>query len=103
VLKTRLCILGDPSEDPYLKINSYLMHDISTWKDLNLKFVLQVFRDWKVSDDKTYLKELLPICDKVMLKSLAWDVDGDGLIENSGSADQTYDTWIMTGARFAKI
>ncbi|XP_021947733.1 non-lysosomal glucosylceramidase [Folsomia candida] len=88
---------GDPSEDPYLKINSYLMHDVSGWRDLNLKFVLQVFRDWKLSADSTYLNDLLPICEKVMKKSLEWDQDGDGVIENSGSADQTYDTWVMKG------
>lgn len=28
-----------------------------------------------------------------------WDVDGDGCIENSGFADQTYDVWVMTGTR----
>lgn len=28
-----------------------------------------------------------------------WDVDGDGMIENGGFADQTYDVWIMTGTR----
>ncbi|MEE6517532.1 hypothetical protein FKM82_027811, partial [Ascaphus truei] len=28
---------------------------------------------------------------------LRFDYDGDGLIENSGFADQTYDGWVMTG------
>ena len=27
------------------------------------------------------------------------DVDGDGLIDNDGFADQTYDAWAVTGAR----
>jgi uncharacterized protein (DUF608 family) len=35
----------------------------------------------------------------VMTKALKWDEDQDGVIENSGSADQTYDAWIMTGTR----
>lgn len=73
--------------------------DVSEWKDLNLKFVLQVYRDWKMSKDSQYLKDLLPICEKVMKKSLEWDRDGDGLIENAGTADQTYDAWVMKGAR----
>lgn len=91
--------LGDPCEEPYTHINSYMIHDISSWKDLNLKFVLQVYRDYKFSKDKLYAEDMLPICNQVMKKSLEWDVDGDGMIENSGSADQTYDTWIMKGTR----
>ena len=27
---------------PFEKVNSYQIHDVSAWKDLNLKFVLQV-------------------------------------------------------------
>ena len=29
-----------------------------------------------------------------------WDADGDGLIENSGTCDQTYDAWAMHGVRY---
>jgi len=32
-------------------------------------------------------------------RSLAWDKDNDGLIENGGFADQTFDAWIVYGAR----
>lgn len=28
-----------------------------------------------------------------------WDKDGDGMIENFGKADQTYDAWQMEGVR----
>lgn len=35
-----------------------------------------------------------------MEKSLSWDTDGDGMIENSGTADQTFDTWTMIGVRY---
>jgi non-lysosomal glucosylceramidase len=34
-----------------------------------------------------------------MKKSLRWDVDGDGIIDNGGFADQTFDAWTVTGAR----
>lgn len=34
-----------------------------------------------------------------MESELKFDKDGDGLIENSGFADQTYDAWVVTGAR----
>lgn len=33
-----------------------------------------------------------------MEKTMSWDKDGDGLIENDGKPDQTYDTWVMSGA-----
>lgn len=76
-----------------------MLIDVASWRDLNLKFVLQVFRDWKASKDSMYLNDMLPICEKVMRKSMEWDQDGDGVIENGGTADQTYDTWVMKGAR----
>ncbi|MFH4978908.1 hypothetical protein AB6A40_005617 [Gnathostoma spinigerum] len=28
-----------------------------------------------------------------------WDKDGNGMIENFGAADQTYDAWRMNGMR----
>ena len=28
------------------------------------------------------------------------DTDGDGIIDNSGFPDQTYDAWTVTGARW---
>ena len=35
-----------------------------------------------------------------MNKTMIYDTDGDGLIENSGFADQTYDAWPVTGPRY---
>ena len=29
-------------DEPFVRVNAYQIHDISFWKDLNLKFVLQV-------------------------------------------------------------
>lgn len=37
---------GDPAEDPWQQINAYPIHDVSEWRDLNTKFVLQVYRDY---------------------------------------------------------
>ena len=34
--------LGDPEDEPWIRINSYNIHDVSEWRDLNLKLVLQV-------------------------------------------------------------
>lgn len=35
----------------------------------------------------------------VMESELRFDTDNDGLIENGGFADQTYDAWVVNGAR----
>ncbi|XP_073994455.1 non-lysosomal glucosylceramidase isoform X2 [Rhodnius prolixus] len=89
---------GDPDEAPFELINSYPIHDVSNWRDLNLKFVLQVYRDYVImEDDIQYLRDMFNNMTIVMKKSLEWDIDDDGMIENSGCPDQTYDAWIMTG------
>lgn len=89
--------IGDPGEEPFVLINSYPVHDVSEWRDLNLKFVLQVYRDFMLHQDINYLIDMFPQIKTVMAKSLTFDKDNDGMIENSGSADQTYDCWVMSG------
>lgn len=96
---------GDPGEEPILLPNSYPIHDVSEWRDLNSKFVLQVFRDAQTENgiNREFVKDMYNACYIVMHKSEQYDVDNDGLIENSGSPDQTFDTWIMTGSRCVLI
>ncbi|XP_053271886.1 non-lysosomal glucosylceramidase [Pleuronectes platessa] len=89
--------IGDPDDEPWQRVNAYLIHDTSDWKDLNLKFVLQVYRDFHLTQDRQYLQDMWPICKAVMESEMKFDLDGDGLIENSGYADQTYDGWPVTG------
>ena len=38
--------LGSPSEAPWVLTNAYNFQDVSRWKDLGPKFVLQVYRDY---------------------------------------------------------
>lgn len=51
--------LGD---EPWQRVNAYLMHDTADWKDLNLKFVLQVYRDYCLTHDSMYLEDMWPVC-----------------------------------------
>lgn len=51
--------LGD---EPWQRVNAYLMHDTADWKDLNLKFVLQVYRDYYLTHDSLYLQDMWPVC-----------------------------------------
>uniref|UniRef100_A0A8C2X0F3 Non-lysosomal glucosylceramidase n=1 Tax=Cyclopterus lumpus TaxID=8103 RepID=A0A8C2X0F3_CYCLU len=89
--------IGDPDDEPWQRVNAYLIHDTADWKDLNLKFVLQVYRDFHLTQDSQYLRDMWPVCQAVMESEMKFDLDGDGLIENSGYADQTYDGWTVTG------
>uniref|UniRef100_A0A8B9EG97 Non-lysosomal glucosylceramidase n=1 Tax=Anser cygnoides TaxID=8845 RepID=A0A8B9EG97_ANSCY len=85
-------------DEPWQHVNAYLMHDTANWKDLNLKFVLQVYRDYYLTHDAPYLRDMWPVCQAVMESELRFDTDNDGLIENGGFADQTYDAWVVNGA-----
>lgn len=91
--------LGDPFEEPFMKINAYPVHDVSEWRDLNIKFVLQCYRDYSLTKDLNQLKYVWDNIYVLMKGALRWDKDGDGMIENHGSPDQTYDTWTMLGVR----
>ncbi|KAF4532276.1 hypothetical protein B566_EDAN007248 [Ephemera danica] len=84
-------------EEPFEVINTYPIHDVCDWRDLNLKFVLQVFRDFSLWGDLKYLRAMWPSACAVMKHAVTWDKDEDGLIENGGFPDQTYDSWVMSG------
>ncbi|GLJ21298.1 hypothetical protein SUGI_0391310 [Cryptomeria japonica] len=83
--------------DPWLEINAYNIHDTSQWKDLNSKFVLQVYRDLVATNDLSFGKDVWPAVCAAMEYMQKFDRDGDGLIENDGFPDQTYDTWTVHG------
>ncbi|GMR52514.1 hypothetical protein PMAYCL1PPCAC_22709, partial [Pristionchus mayeri] len=92
--------LGNPAADPWLLTNAYVMHDTGKWKDLNLKFVLTSWRDYVciVHKERAFLEHVYPAVKSLISQGLStWDTDGDGMIENFGKADQTYDAWQMEG------
>ncbi|CAF3473761.1 unnamed protein product [Rotaria sp. Silwood1] len=90
--------LGDPDEEPWLFINAYIAHDTADWKDLGPKYVLQVYRDYIYTQNKQFLTDIWPTIKLVMNRLKTQDTDGDGLIDNGGFADQTYDAWTVAGA-----
>ncbi len=89
--------LGSPSADPWRQVNAYIMQDVGRWKDLNPKFVLQVYRDFVLTRDEAFLREAWPAIQRALDYMQRFDRDGDGLIENDGYPDQTYDTWSVQG------
>lgn len=92
--------LGVPEEDPFLQINQFSWQDTNGWKDLNPKFVLMVYRDFVLSGgkDKDFLRYTWPAIQEALAYLQKYDKDGDGLPENEGYPDQTYDTWVVRGA-----
>ena len=81
------------NHDPWLHLNSYNIHDTSQWKDLNCKFTLQCYRDVVATGNMSFARAVWPAVLSAMLYVGQYDRDNDGLIENDGFADQTYDAW----------
>jgi hypothetical protein len=52
--------VGWPDEDPWRLVNGYFLHDTNRWKDLNPKFVLQVYRDYVATGDRQFVADVWP-------------------------------------------
>ena len=92
--------LGGPADDPFHRPNWYRFQDVSLWKDLGPKFVLQVWRDAVAAgpeEGDALIRDAFPTVERVLTGLGASDRDGDGLPEHDGIPDQTYDTWPMRG------
>jgi non-lysosomal glucosylceramidase len=91
--------LGAPNEHVWEKTNYTSYQDCNLWKDLGCDFVLQVYRDFLLTgaDDV----DLLADCWNPIVQTLAYlktfDKDEDGIPENSGAPDQTFDDWRLQG------
>ena len=87
--------------DVFTRWNSYTYRDSTTWKDLNSKLVLMVYRDWKMTgkSDSTFLNYCWPAVQLAMTKVHSQCVSG-GVTYNlpiSTGIDQTYDDLGLTG------
>jgi non-lysosomal glucosylceramidase len=91
--------LGAPNEHPWEASNYTSYQDCNLWKDLPSDFVLQVYRDYVLTGakDSEFLWECWDsiVCTLAYLKE--FDLDGDGIPENSGAPDQTFDDWRLQG------
>ncbi|OMO93054.1 Glucosylceramidase [Corchorus capsularis] len=85
------------THDPWNEMNAYNIHDTSKWKDLNPKFVLQVYRDFAATGDMAFGVDVWPAVRAAMEYMEQFDRDDDSLIENDGFPDQTYDAWTVHG------
>jgi non-lysosomal glucosylceramidase len=91
--------LGVPEEDPFVQPNQFSWQNTNDWKDLNSKFVLMVYRDYVFTGkkDQAFLRYTWPAVQEALEHLRQYDRDGDGVPENDGYPDQTYDEWIVKG------
>lgn len=91
--------LGAPNEHVWEKTNYTSYQDCNLWKDLSSDFVLQVYRDFVMtgSTDVEFLAECWDAIVATLTYLKTFDFDGDGIPENSGAPDQTFDDWRLQG------
>ncbi|MBD2595593.1 bile acid beta-glucosidase [Nostoc spongiaeforme FACHB-130] len=91
--------LGAPNEHVWEKTNYTCYQDCNLWKDLGSDFVLQVYRDYLLTgaDDVEFLADCWDAIVQTLDYLKTFDKDGDGIPENSGAPDQTFDDWRLQG------
>ncbi|MBD2114045.1 MULTISPECIES: GH116 family glycosyl hydrolase [Cyanophyceae] len=91
--------LGAPNEHPWAQTNYTSYQDCNLWKDLGSDFVLQVYRAYQFTGatDVAFLKDCWPAVVDTLQYLKQFDRDGDGIPENEGAPDQTFDDWQLKG------
>lgn len=91
--------LGAANEHPWEKTNYTSYQDCNLWKDLPSDFVLLVYRDFCLTGatDYSFLADCWPAVQAALDHLKTFDLDGDGIPENSGAPDQTFDDWQLQG------
>ena len=92
--------LGAPNERPWDATNYTAYQDCNLWKDLASDFVLQVWRTFKLApggEDVRFLADCWPAAVEALTYLKSFDANGDGLPDNGGAPDQTFDDWPLKG------
>ncbi|MFN9629059.1 MAG: GH116 family glycosyl hydrolase [Cyanobacteriota bacterium] len=92
--------LGAPNERPFDATNYTAYQDCNLWKDLASDFVLQVWRTFRLAptgEDLTFLAQCWPAAVEALRYLKGFDANQDGLPDNGGAPDQTFDDWPLKG------
>ena len=92
--------LGAPNERPFDATNYTAYQDCNLWKDLASDFVLQVWRTFTCApggEDLRFLAECWPAAVEALRYLKLFDHNDDGLPDNGGAPDQTFDDWPLKG------
>ena len=88
--------LGAPDADPFARVNDYAYRDSTLWKDLNAMLAVLAWREARRAEPPRARGLLAPVV-QAMEALARFDRDGDGVIENDGTPDQTFDNIPMRG------
>jgi non-lysosomal glucosylceramidase len=92
--------LGAPNERPFDATNYTAYQDCNLWKDLGSDFVLQVWRTYRLApdgEDLRFLADCWPAAVRALRYLKQFDANDDGLPDNGGAPDQTFDDWALQG------
>jgi len=92
--------LGAPNERPWDATNYTAYQDCNLWKDLASDFVLQVWRTFRLApsgEDLRFLADCWPAAVQALRYLKTFDANDDGLPDNGGAPDQTFDDWPLQG------
>ena len=92
--------LGAPNEQPWDATNYTAYQDCNLWKDLGSDFVLQVWRTYQLAPDGkdlSFLADCWPASVQALRYLKTFDINNDGLPDNGGAPDQTFDDWALKG------
>jgi non-lysosomal glucosylceramidase len=92
--------LGAPNERPFEATNYTAYQDCNLWKDLASDFVLQVWRSFRLApsgEDLRFLADCWPAAVSALRYLKRFDANNDGLPDNGGAPDQTFDDWPLQG------
>lgn len=92
--------LGAPNERPFEATNYTAYQDCNLWKDLASDFVLQVWRTFRLApsgEDLRFLADCWPAAVTALRYLKTFDANDDGLPDNGGAPDQTFDDWPLQG------
>jgi non-lysosomal glucosylceramidase len=92
--------LGAPNERPFDATNYTAYQDCNLWKDLASDFVLQVWRTFSLApsgEDLRFLADCWPAAVQALRYLKTFDANDDGLPDNGGAPDQTFDDWPLQG------
>jgi len=92
--------LGAPNERPFDATNYTAYQDCNLWKDLASDFVLQVWRTFRLAptgEDLRFLANCWPAAVEALRYLKTFDANDDGLPDNGGAPDQTFDDWPLEG------
>jgi len=92
--------LGAPNERPFQATNYTAYQDCNLWKDLASDYVLQVWRTFRLApsgEDLRFLADCWPAAVQALRYLKTFDINDDGLPDNGGAPDQTFDDWPLVG------